>query len=248
MKEQLRKVINFINQFARKRLGFHSDDAPFYITIILAGILFWVGLQAFLELIDSLEENTLEPYDSQIFSFIRSFRNDSLTSFFRIVTDLGDRIAYALIIVALTAYLWFRHRNWKLSIEITAVLILAALSNIALKQVINRSRPEGDHLVEVATLSFPSGHSMSAMAFYGFLIYLAIRSRVGRMMKFFLVTVLLTIIISIGLSRIYLGVHYPSDVAAGMMGGLIWVTGCAVIFNIAELYRIRKKRKSNNEL
>jgi membrane-associated phospholipid phosphatase len=115
-------------------------------------------------------------------------------------------------------------------------LILSSLSNIVLKRVINRDRPLDEHLVDVATLSFPSGHSMSAMAFYGFLLYLNLRFASG-WIKIILMILLLVIIVSVGLSRIYLGVHFPSDVLAGFIGGFIWINFSIVVFQIADLLR-----------
>lgn len=241
IKSSLENLISKISRFLRKKLRFESDDLPYYITIVIAVVLFSVSINLFLELADSLEDQTLEPYDTQIFEFIRSFRTENLTTFYRLVTDLGDKISFVVIISILSIYLWIRHRNWRFSLEIIIVLIFASLSNVVLKQIINRQRPQGDHLVDVNTLSFPSGHSMSAMAFYGFLIYLCMRFNLDRRLRAAMIGVLLFIIINIGISRIYLGVHYPSDVAAGMTGGLLWTACCIVIFNVIELYR-RKNR------
>ncbi len=105
--------------------------------------------------------------------------------------------------------------------------------------MINRSRPTIEHLLSVDTLSYPSGHSMSAMAFYGFLIYLCLRLRISPWLRYVLITMLALIIFSIGVSRIYLGVHFPTGVAAGFIGGLIWVTFCAILFSLIDLWRIR---------
>ena len=96
-------------------------------------------------------------------------------------------------------------------------------------------------LIEVNSLSYPSGHSMSAMAFYGLLIYLCARYRMPGWARILLISILLIIILLVGLSRIYLGVHYPSDVAAGFLGGLIWVSFAILLFNTLELWRKRRK-------
>ncbi|MGB6150435.1 MAG: phosphatase PAP2 family protein, partial [Pricia sp.] len=110
-------------------------------------------------------------------------------------------------------------------------------SNMVLKRFIDRARPEIEHLVSVKTLSYPSGHAMSSMAFYGFLIYLIYKLKISRIWKFNLIVLLIVLILSIGISRVYLGVHFPSDVIGGWIAGTIWVTFCILIFNLIEVFR-----------
>jgi undecaprenyl-diphosphatase len=244
MKQYLIKLIQWLKKFLKGKLRYQNEDLPYYITILAAIILFGIGLKVFVELTDELTENELEDFDNQVTNRIIAFRTDSLTSYFEFITDLGDRYAYTIITLALAAFFWFRFKNWKFMAQTVGVLILASLSNIFLKQIINRTRPSLEHLIEVNTLSFPSGHSMSAMAFYGFLVYLCLRYNINNLLRIALVTLLCILILSIGFSRIYLGVHYPSDVAAGFMGGLIWVTLCAIILNTIELWRKKKGEKT----
>jgi membrane-associated phospholipid phosphatase len=232
MKKLLAKIIQVIKKFLKEKLRYTSEDLPYYLTIIIAIVLFGIGLKIFVELTDELAENELENFDNVITDFVLSFRSDGLTNFFEFVTHLGDRYAYIAIIIALAAFFWFRYKNWKFTAQMIGVLILATLSNVALKNAINRARPSIEHLVSVNTLSFPSGHSMSAMAFYGFLVYLCLRFNLALPLKIMLTVLLCVLILSIGLSRIYLGVHFPSDVSAGFMGGLIWVTLCAINHNL----------------
>lgn len=96
-------------------------------------------------------------------------------------------------------------------------VIIATLLNIFLKNIIQRPRPNDFRLISETGYSFPSGHSMISMAFYGFLIYLSIKYLKNKKMKIVLITFLSILIILIGISRIYLGVHYTSDVIAGFM-------------------------------
>jgi len=115
-------------------------------------------------------------------------------------------------------------------------MLLALSSNLILKQIINRSRPELEHLVTVKTLSYPSGHAMTAMAFYGFLIFLFYGFKIHRFLKFTIITLLIFLIFSIGISRIYLGVHFPSDILGGFVAGFIWVIFCAFVFSIITVF------------
>ena len=87
--------------------------------------------------------------------------------------------------------------------------------NQILKYIVQRNRPEGYRLIDESGYSFPSGHSMVSTAFYGFLIYLVIKKVKNKYLKNFLVILLSILIILIGFSRVYLGVHYASDVIAG---------------------------------
>lgn len=240
MKNVLVAIINWIKRFLRERLHLRGEELPYYITIGIAVILFGIALNTFIELTDELAENELGEFDDTVSSFVVSFRSESITPFFKFMTEMGDRLAYIIITITLGAYLFFRHKNWKFIAQTVLVLLLSTLTNILLKSVINRARPSHEHLVQVNTLSFPSGHSMSAMAFYGFLTYLTIVSKIPLVLKISIALLLSLTILAIGVSRIYLGVHFPSDVAAGFIGGLIWITFCVVVFNIFSLLRKRK--------
>lgn len=247
MKQILIRFIQWVKKSMREKFHYQSEDFPYYLTIIVAIIIFGIALETFLELTEWLTENKLNPFDTAITNFIIPFRSDGLTNFFQFVTNLGDRNTYIAIIVLLAIFFWIQSKNWRFTIEIIIVLVMSSLTNIVLKKSINRTRPSHEHLVYVNNLSFPSGHSMSAMAFYGFLIYLCVRLKIPRSIKILTIIALGILILSIGISRIYLGVHYPSDVAAGFAGGLIWVTFCVVLFNVADLFR-KIKSKKNKQL
>ena len=119
------------------------------------------------------------------------------------------------------------------AIDASLILISSSLLNTGLKNWIGRPRPLNElHLVEVNSLSYPSGHAMSAMAFYGFIIYLTYKYVENPAYRFILIPVTTLLILAIGASRIYLGVHYPSDVAAGLLAGLIWLIVCILIFRV----------------
>ena len=121
--------------------------------------------------------------------------------------------------------------------QLSLILILALSSNLFLKQLINRARPTLEHLVTVKTLSYPSGHAMTAMAFYGFLIYLIFTFKFKKVLKFTIITLLGFLILSIGISRIYLGVHFPSDILGGFAAGFIWVVFCILVLNILKIFK-----------
>lgn len=100
----------------------------------------------------------------------------------------------------------------------------STLLNLILKELVQRPRPEGFRLAEEAGFSFPSGHAMAAMAFFGLLIWLVWRSDAGGRARIALSAVFAAIIILVGVSRIYLGVHFASDVVAGFCMSFAWLT------------------------
>jgi membrane-associated phospholipid phosphatase len=243
MKTLLKRFVDWIRKFLREKFHSQNENLPYYITILIALVVFLISLSAFIQLTDELLENDLGYYDETVTKFVIGFRTEPLTLYFQFMTDMGDRYAYVIITVAIGAYFFFRHRSWRFISQTVFVLILATLTNMLIKRLVNRSRPTLEHLVSVNTLSYPSGHSMSAMAFYGFLIYLVAVSKMKSLVRVGLVTILILIILSVGLSRIYLGVHFPTDVAAGYIGGLIWITLCIMVFNILEMWRKKRKNK-----
>lgn len=195
------------------------------------------GIKFFLKLTRNLHTDLLSEFDTSVSEYVISFRSESLTTYFKFVTDVGDALGYLIVfsICSILFYLFFK--NCKYVLQLSSILILALSSNLILKEIINRERPTLEHLVTVKTLSYPSGHAMTAMAFYGFLIYLILTFKINKGLKFVLTTVLLVLIFSIGISRIYLGVHFPSDIVGGFVAGFIWVVFCILILNILKVFK-----------
>lgn len=247
MKHIAAQAVQETLQFLRKHISRKNEDLPFYILIFVSFIIFIAGINFFVELTEELPEKGLKSFDQQITNYVLSFRNPELTQFFTIVTDIGDFYGYLIATTLVGIFFFMKFRNWEFILQLMAVVILAALSNIALKRFIDRARPGIEHLVVVESLSYPSGHAMSAMAFYGFLIYLSFHIKMGKLLRSILGTVFVFLILSIGISRIYLGVHYPSDVLGGFIAGLIWVAFCIVLFTVIALFRERKARKDYTE-
>src|SRR5690554_831821 len=237
MRQIIQEIIQWIKVFLQKRFHQNNPLFPYYLTILTMFVIFVVSINVFVDLTEDLKENELTAFDDAISAAVQSYRTPSLTSIFEFITHLGDRIAYFIAALVVAAFFYFKYGRWKFTLQTILVLLLSSLSNVVLKKVINRERPTFEHLVAVSTLSYPSGHSMSAMAFYGFLIYLSFRFSGSWWVKAVSFISFGLLILLIGISRIYLGVHYPSDVIAGFLGGLIWVAFCVVIFNIIDLYR-----------
>lgn len=237
MKKAVYGVVRSIRKFLSEK--FHQEDSrlPYFITMLISLIIVVAGINLFIELTETLKTDTLARYDTAITDYVISFRNPQLTQYFVAMTKLGDVNGYLVVLGIFIVLSWFVLKRWKFVLQAAMVLALATFSNMALKRFIDRARPGIEHMVSVKTLSYPSGHAMSAMAFFGFLIYLVSNLKINRFLKVLIIIVLIIIILSIGLSRIYLGVHFPSDIAGGYIAGFIWVVFCVLVFDLIELFR-----------
>ncbi len=237
MKEIIKKFIQNLRAVLAPLFKQYSPYLPYIITVSVALIIVVGGINLFIELTEELKEGELAASDSQITDYIISFRTPARTEFFVWITHIGDIYGYLVIgsIFIIVSTVVFK--SWKYIAQISIVLVLATLSNMILKRFIDRARPDIEHLVSVETLSYPSGHAMSAMAFYGFLIYLMYHFKMNPFLKVGAIVMLTLLILSIGISRIYLGVHFPSDIAGGFIAGFIWVVFCVLMFNLIEVFR-----------
>ena len=237
MRQTLFEFIRTIRDFLKLHFRKDNPQLPYIIIVLVALIIVVAGISIFIELTESLKEDLLAQYDQQISDYVISWRTPLLTEYFILVTNVGDLYGYLVmvIIAIIVSFLYFK--NWKYILQTIFVLLLASISNVMLKRLVDRPRPGIEHMVVVETLSYPSGHAMSAMAFYGFLIYLFYRFKINRMLKYGIILILIVMILSIGMSRIYLGVHFPSDIAGGYIAGLIWVFFCILLFNLGEVFR-----------
>ena len=135
-------------------------------------------------------------------------------------------------------------RSKKMSFSILLNLVIVTFLNIFLKNIIQRPRPDDFRLINETGYSFPSGHSMISMAYYGYLIYLIFKFVKNKKLKTFLITFLCILILTIGLSRIYLGVHYTSDVIAGFV---LSVSYLIIYTSIIKKYIIEREEENDNK-
>ncbi|WP_010229485.1 phosphatase PAP2 family protein [Gillisia marina] len=244
MKEKIIDFLRGLESILRDKFHQYNHKLPYIISIILALIIVVVGINVFIELTNTLNSELVTKYDAAITKYVISYRNPQLNNILQFITNLGDLYGYIVITTICSLFFFFKFKNWRYVVQLIFVIIISGLSNLALKEVINRARPTAEHLVSVETLSYPSGHAMSATAFYGFLIYLCYFLKINKWLKISLMSLFSFLIVSIGISRIYLGVHFPSDIAGGIIAGTIWVMFCVLIFNIIDLFRREEERKS----
>lgn len=158
--------------------------------------------------------------DNIVYDFIcDNFMSERMTNVVKILTSLGS----ALVIIIFTIVLFIAIKNKKIAISVVINLIVITILNNLLKIIFLRPRPDVNNLILESGYSFPSGHSATGMAFYGYLIYLIYKYVNNKKIKISLIIFLSLVIVAIGLSRIYLGVHYASDVLGGFLLAIVYL-------------------------
>ncbi len=184
------------------------------------GIIVFICLVLFVAILEDVLEEEMLNIDKLVYTFVvLNFRTEILTKVMYVITQFGAPI----ILITTTIAILILYKNKKTGILIIANLVISTLLNYLLKNIIQRPRPKGYRLIEESGYSFPSGHSMVSMAFYGFLIYLIWNNMKNKTAKYILCSVLTVLMLSIGFSRIYLGVHYASDVIAGFLVSIAYL-------------------------
>ena len=175
-------------------------------------------------------------FDSYVYQGVSRFISSDLTDIMILVSFLGSgQFLTTFSLILLVAF--FRRERYSFYASMIAInLLFSSLFNVGVKDIIHRDRPNILRLIEIGGFSFPSGHSMVSMSFYGFLIYLYFINYKTRW-KYPITSLLAIFILLIGLSRIYLGVHYASDVLGGFFLGILWLGIYSIIVDI----RYRKK-------
>ena len=154
--------------------------------------------------------------DMGFYNYLMNFRCEFLDNYFILITKCGDVSFICGLVLGVILIL----RN-KYSLLYGCLAVDCALTNKIVKHIIRRDRPDVLKLIKQGGFSYPSGHSMISMCMYGCLIYVVLKKIKNKYLKWFLVFILSLLIVSVGLSRIYVGVHYLSDVVSGFILGLI---------------------------
>ncbi len=166
--------------------------------------------------------------DLNIYKFFsENIINDKLTPILKVITHIGgEKIVLVLAVLAIILIKGLKNKLFLL----TGVVGTAGL-NVILKHIIQRKRPNINRLIPEEGYSFPSGHSMMSMTFYGMLIFLIFKYVKNTTLKWTLIVILTILLSTIGITRIYLGVHYPSDVIGGFVVSLTYLFILTEIYN-----------------
>ena len=180
----------------------------------LKWIILFLCLVGFLALAEDVFHKEIMSGDIIGYNIISKFLiSDFVTPIAKFITNFGG----AIFLIILTIVLFFVIKNKKIGLSIFLNLVIVTVLNQLLKRILQRPRPTEFRIIEETGYSFPSGHSMISMAFYGYLIYLIYKYVKNKYVKWISIVLLGILISSIGISRIYLGVHYTSDVLGGFL-------------------------------
>ncbi len=187
----------------------------------LRWIILFISVISFLFLAEDVLDLDIMVFDERGYNFISTHLiSNIMTPIAKFITNFGG--VYWLL--GLTAVLFLVIKNKKMGTSIVLNLGIAGVINFILKQILQRPRPTEYRIIDESGYSFPSGHSMVSMAFYGYIIYLVNKNVKNKYIRIGLTLILSILIVSIGISRIYLGVHYTSDVIAGFLVALSYLS------------------------
>jgi undecaprenyl-diphosphatase len=201
-----------------------------------AGALVFFGWIA-----EEVAEGGTKQFDAWIRDFIHRHATPALTEAMQLFSFLGSVgwvIGFGLVVVCISLY--FRRR--RMAAFLVIAMIGASTLDSVLKLTFHRTRPVAFYGMSPNSFSFPSGHALGSFCFYGILAAVLAERMVGRKSKMIIWTIAAVLVGMIGISRIYLGVHYPSDVIAGYLAGGVWVTAVTVV---DRLLLDRREKKIN---
>jgi membrane-associated phospholipid phosphatase len=205
------------------------EKRSLWYTIVLL-IIIILCTWGFFEIADNFNSSQIHHFDSVIITYIQGYISAPVTSVMLWITFLGSTKWVAIITLLMVILLFImRHRLLSIYLALT-VAIGAGVFNQVLKYIFKRARPDIHRVIQEQGYSFPSGHSMGSMILYGSLAFILFKLYKHLWAKIVGAFLAVLLILCVGISRIYLGVHYPSDVVGGYSAGAVWVIISIVAF------------------
>lgn len=179
-----------------------------YLLLLFLIVLFIIDLTLVIN-------GSTEVFDSTVYLLVRNFNNVYFDNFFKFITIFGNPMIVIIILIILNIFL---SRKDALMCDILS--LTSVTSNYIIKSIIRRDRPSVLRLIKQGGYSFPSGHAMISILLYGYLFYLVCKKVTSKKLKILLQIFIILFIICLCISRIYVGVHYATDVIGGVLLGL----------------------------
>ena len=204
------------------------------------------GTWAFAQLAEAMREGATQRFDEAVLRRLDRLDAPWLEAAMLEVTALGNGMVVIALAVVAASFLWLTRHRYSAALLVAATFGALAL-NLLLKSYFDRPRPQvvswGAH---VSTSSFPSGHATSAIVVYATVAYLVARLQRRRLSRAITMAISAVVVLLIAASRLFLGVHYPSDVLAGLVSGLAWAAFCMVLLEAAARL-VRRDRGGEGE-
>ena len=183
-----------------------------------------------------IDSKLIAQFDQSVISIIQGLESKTLTQIMKVFTFIGSYKGILVILLMMIFILFFVLKSRTDALLVAVVIAGTQVINQVLKLYFQRARPNFHRLIEIGGYSFPSGHAMSALAVYGILTYVFWRHTSDRTGRIMLIIISMIFILMIGISRIYLGVHYPSDIIGGYLA-----SGVLLILAIGIFRRYKSK-------
>lgn len=206
---------------------------------ILVSLLLFAACIFILVLLTRKKWRKYKPIDMGVFEKLQTHVTPQRNHIMLFITFLGNHLFLIPANLFLISYFLFIHYSW-ISIRVVAVALSSLVLMLLLKSLFKRKRPLAPLLQAARGLSFPSGHAIISTTFYGLLIYIFFHSSKNIQLNYLLAFLLVALILLIGFSRVYLRVHYLSDVLAGFVIGVLWLFISLAVINRFE-YKIKRK-------
>ncbi len=232
-----------VGQWAIGHSGPVGSYAPILLVMAVGGIAAIGAGYLFVELAEQVQLSTSLVYraDQVIHSWFGHERQAAVTTLLSAATSIGGTVSMGAIVAVVAATLLVR-KELASAVFVVVTAGAGALVNLGLKMIFTRMRPDlASALIVMRSYSFPSGHAMSSFVVFGALAYLALRQPWSWAAKSAGLAIVLTIVVLVGLSRVYLGVHWASDIAGGWSAGTVWLASAVVAFEM--LLRLRHGRR-----
>jgi membrane-associated phospholipid phosphatase len=193
-----------------------QQGAWLIVYLVILGVVAWLSTEVW-------EKETFS-FDRSFLLWLHQFANPQLDRLFLFFTALGDPPTVVTIFLITIVWLILK-RHYTDGIRFAIACAGGVVINQEMKLFFAKPRPElWPRLITDTTFSFPSGHAVGSMIIYGFMAYILAKKL--REYKLYIYAIASTVIIATGLSRLYLGIHYPTDVIAGYGVGILWLTTC----------------------
>ncbi len=192
------------------------------LRLIIAAILFLVTLYVFVSIADEIVLEHENRFDQSISKEILSFQSPFDTKVMEFVTFFGSSSFLFPAYIVLIIFYFFR-KNTRLALDIIMIGLTSTGILFLFKNIFKRNRPLDPLINNVTGFSFPSGHSFSSFTFFGMIIYILWETSISKIWKIVLSVILFFFASIIAFSRVYLRVHYPSDVVAGFCLSMVWL-------------------------